>query len=176
LYLLRKQSGDASLMRMPASGGLPQLVWNSPNLDNYYCTNAPVNFCVVGVRERNQMVFYRLVPAEDPPAGGYREAHLRELGRSDYGPIGPIGWGISPDGSRVAMVRRELDQGLIHIVPLAGSAAGHALSPYDVIVKGWTDLAAISWAQEGKGWYVSNQMVRSAGLFFHVDPPGTRRS
>src|SRR5262249_26197696 len=49
-YVLRKQNGEVSLMRMPPSGGLSQVVWNNPNLDRYYCTIAPVNFCVASVR------------------------------------------------------------------------------------------------------------------------------
>jgi hypothetical protein len=118
------------------------------------------------------MVFYRLDPAGDPPPGGFRETQLRELGRSDYGPIGSNGWGLSPDGSRVAMVKPDLYEGRIHIVLLAGAAGGHASPPYEVIVKGWTDLATINWAHEGKGWYVSNHMVRSAGSFLYVDLAG----
>jgi Tol biopolymer transport system component len=168
-YVLRKRNGDASLMQMQPTGGLPQIVWSNANLERYYCTTAPVNFCVAAVRERTQMVFYRIDPGEDPPPGGFRDAQLREVARSDYG---PTSWGISPDGSRLAMIKPELNEGRIHIVPLLRNAGAAAPPPYDVIVKGWTDLVTVSWAHGGKGWYVSNQMERITGPLLYVDPAG----
>jgi serine/threonine protein kinase/Tol biopolymer transport system component len=168
IYLLRKQNGEGSLMRMPASGGLPQVLWKNPRLENFYCTGLPANSCVVSVRDQNRSVFYALNPDEDPPSGQFREGQLREVGRSDYG---PTGWALSPDGSQIAMVKSEPDRACIHVVPLP-DRSGHARSPYDVVVKGWTDLSLVNWAHAGNGWYVSNDMVRSTGFFFYVDLAG----
>jgi hypothetical protein len=160
-------------MRTPVSGGQPQVVWKSPKLLNYYCTTLPANFCVAGTREQNQLVFYRVDPTVDPPAGGLHDTQIPEVGRAGYGPDGyPIGWAISPDGSKVASVRPELNDDHIHIVPLATGAGGSAPAPYDVIVKGWTDLCVINWAHKGQGWYVSNTAVRSTGSFLYVDLDG----
>jgi serine/threonine protein kinase/Tol biopolymer transport system component len=171
-YLARKREGEGAIMRTPVAGGQPQVVWNNPKLLNYYCTTLPANFCVAGVREQNQLVFYR-VPVEDPPEGGFQDKQVPEIGRAGYGPNGyPSGWAISPDGSKVALVRPELNEDRIHIVPLAADGGGRAPAPYDVIVNGWTDLYVINWAHEGKGWYVSNLAIRSTGSFLYVDPDG----
>src|SRR5262249_40423751 len=70
-YVLRTQNGEVSLMRMPPAGGPSQVVWRNRNLDRYYCTTAPVNFCVVALRENTRLVFYRIDPTEDPPSGGF---------------------------------------------------------------------------------------------------------
>ena len=69
------------------------------------------------------------------------------------------------------MVKPEPDRGRIHVLPLPDKA-GRERSPYEIVVKGWTDLWVINWAHAGKGWYVSNQMVRSTGSFIYVDPAG----
>ena len=62
LYLLGPISVAQKLMRVPASGGLPELVLNIPHLGNYYCTRLPVNLCVAAVREEKQLVFYAFDP------------------------------------------------------------------------------------------------------------------
>jgi len=50
-----------------------------------------------------------------------------KIGRAGYGPNGyPSGWAISPDGLKVALVRPELNEDRIQIVPLATSAGGRA--------------------------------------------------
>ena len=172
-YVARKREGEGTLKRTPVSGGQSQVIWNNPKLLNYYCTTLPANFCVAGVREGDQLVFYRVDPKADPPAGGFHDAQIPEIGRAGYGPDGyPSGWAISPDGSKVALVRPERSDGRIHIVPLAARDGGRAPAPYDVVVKGWTDLYVISWAYAGQGWYVSTNAVRSTGSFLYVDPDG----
>jgi Tol biopolymer transport system component len=173
IYTARKQGVEGRLMRAPVSGGQPQLIWKNSKLLNQYCTTLPANFCVAGVREQNQLVFYRIDPNEDPPADGYRDSQVLEIGRAGYGPNGyPSGWAISPDGSKVALVRPELNEERIHIVPLATGAGERAPAPYEVVVKGWTDFYVINWAFKGKGWYVSTNAVRSTGSFLYVDPDG----
>jgi len=156
---------------MPASGGLSEVVLDIPNLANYYCTVPPANFCVVGVREKNELAFYRLEPTKEPPPGGFPKQQLRELGRTDYD---PSDWGISPDGSRVAMLKPDAREGRIHVVSLdsdrAADRGGAAAS--DVIVKGWAELYTLNWAAEGKGWYVANKWMRTAGSFLYVDLKG----
>jgi len=164
LFYERRRETGTELMRMPASGGISRVVLNIPQLVNYYCTTLPANFCVVAIRAQNELIFYRLDPTKDPPPAGFQQAQLLELGRTDYD---PSDWGISPDGSRVAMLKPDAHEGRIHLVPLTGGA-----SPSDVIVKGWTGLFTLNWAADGKGWYVSNRPIRGAGSFLYVDLAG----
>jgi serine/threonine protein kinase len=171
-YIVANQGGGFRMMRTLYAGGLPQTVASNSGLKNYYCTTLPANFCVIGFAEQNQLVFRRLDPQADPPADGFDFSQLRELARTDYS---PTDWGLSPDGSRVAMVRPEPDTARIHIVPLDPDHPGRPAE--DVIVKGWTRLQTLNWAYQGRGWYVSNRVdsngeARAEASFAFIDPIG----
>ena len=166
-YLVNAQDG-VRMIRMPASGGVPQLVLRDARLRNYFCTGMPANFCAVAFGDANQLVVRRLDPTLEPPPAGFSAAELRELARTDYS---PTDWGVSPDGSSLAMVRPDPQEARIHIIALNGAPA------QDVIVKGWTALQTLNWAPGGKGWYVASRMVangltRAAAPFAYVDPAG----
>ena len=180
LYKVETQGGAWKLMRMPASAGLsqaglpqaqdglPQLVLDNASMRSFFCTTMPVNFCAVAIAEPNQLVFHRLDPAREPPAGGFTAAQLPELARTDYK---PTDWGIAPDGSRLALVRPDPGEARIHIISLNGQPVS------DVMVRGWTALQTLNWALGGNGWYVSSRMnadnvARTPAPFAHVDPAG----
>ncbi|MGA8764472.1 MAG: hypothetical protein WB562_16510, partial [Candidatus Sulfotelmatobacter sp.] len=129
LYLLGPIGVAQKLMRMPTSGGLPELVLNIPNLGNYYCTRLPVNLCVAAVREEKQLVFYAFDPGKKPPPGGTPQNELREVARTDYE---PSDWGLSPDGASIAMVRPDDQEGRIRILPLSSPARHTAQGARDV--------------------------------------------
>jgi eukaryotic-like serine/threonine-protein kinase len=173
LYILGGSENERRLMRMPVSGGASEVVIQSPGLNNYYCTPAAANLCVAGEREQNSLVFYAFDPAQKLPAAGIPRSELRELARTDYN---PSDWGLSPDGSSIAMVRPDTREGRVHIISLAGR--GHArpgmeaAPAHDVLVEGWTNLYNLNWAADGKGWYICNAAVTGGSTFLHVDLQG----
>jgi serine/threonine protein kinase/Tol biopolymer transport system component len=171
LYFLGGSEQRRRLMRMPASGGPSEMVIQSPGLKNYYCTPPAANLCVAGEREQNSLVFYAFDPAQKLPPGGIPQSGLRELARTDYN---PSDWGLSPDGSSIAMVRPDNREGRIHIISLAGRGrAGMGTAPaHDVLVQGWTNLFNLNWAADGKGWYICNAPVAGGSTFLHVDLQG----
>jgi serine/threonine protein kinase len=167
LYGLKKQNGDFSLMRMPVSGGAPELLWNVRRIAHYYCTNLPANFCVLEEQRGGQMAFHLLDLSREPPPAGFAE--LPEVGRTDWV---PTNWALSPDGSSIAMVKDDSSEDRIRILKLR-SALDNGMNPLsDVRLSGWTGLYTITWAHAGRGWYVSNRMVRSTGSFLYVDLTG----
>jgi serine/threonine protein kinase/Tol biopolymer transport system component len=171
LYFLRGGEHQQRLMRMPASGGPSEVVIESPALANFYCATAAANLCVVGEREQNSLVFYAFDPSREPPQGGIAQRDLRELARTDYN---PSDWGLSPDGSSIAMVRPDNGEGRVRIISLAGPGhSGIGAAPArDVIVEGWTNLYNLNWAANGKGWYICNAPVAGGSTFLHVDLKG----
>jgi Tol biopolymer transport system component/tRNA A-37 threonylcarbamoyl transferase component Bud32 len=174
LYRQPMPNGGQRLMRIPLSGGLPQMMLNDSRMRNYYCTSRPTNFCVVSLAEQNQMVFREIDPSADPPANGFQASQLRELARTDYA---LTDWGISPDGSSVAMVRPDPDEARIHIIPLGGDSGRAGTLRSDVVVEAWTGLYTLNWAPDGKGWYVSTRVTSNGGLrvpvtFAYVDLAG----
>src|SRR5262249_57208430 len=55
----------------------------------------------------------------------------------------------SPDGSSVALVTSEEQEGHIRVLPLNGGALR------DIAVKGWGEFRTIFWSVDGKGFYVA---------------------
>jgi serine/threonine protein kinase/Tol biopolymer transport system component len=108
------------LMRMPVSGGPSELVIQSPRLVNYYCTTSGDGLCVAGEREQNRLVFYAFDPTQKLPTGGIPQSDLHELASTDYN---PSDWGLSPDGSSIAMVRPDNREGRISF-RCGGAATG----------------------------------------------------
>jgi serine/threonine protein kinase len=169
-YVEGNTTSSWRLMRMAASGGPSELVIEGQDLENYYCSTAAANLCVVAEREQNELVFYAFDPAQKLPAGGIPRKDLRELARTDYN---PNDWGLSPDGSSIAMVRPSNREGRIHIISLetrghTGRVVGTAPA-HDVLVDGWTNLFNLNWAADGTGWYICNQSNPAGATFLYVD-------
>ena len=171
LYVLSNPA-STRLMRMAASGGPSEVVIAGQGAENYYCTTAAANRCVVGEREGNQLVFYAFDPAQKLPPGGIPRSDLRELARTDYN---PSDWGLSPDGASIAMVRPDNREGRVHIIslPERGEAGRVVGTPtHDVLVEGWANLYNLNWAADGKGWYICTRTDPAASTFFYVDLQG----
>jgi serine/threonine protein kinase/DNA-binding winged helix-turn-helix (wHTH) protein/Tol biopolymer transport system component len=161
------------LMRMAVSGGSSELVIEGQNLDNYYCSTAAANLCVVSEREQNQLVFYAFDPGQKLAPGGIPRRDLRELVRTDYD---PSDWGLSPDGAMIAMVRPSNREARIHVISLeerdyTGRSVGRTPA-YDVLVEGWTNLFNVNWAADGRGWYICNRSDPAGSTFLYVDLKG----
>jgi Tol biopolymer transport system component len=172
-YIAGDTTSSWRFMRMAASGGPSELVIEGQDLENYYCTTAAANLCVVAEREQNQVVFYAFDPAQKLPPGGILRRDLRELARTDYI---PSDWGLSPDGASIAMVRPSNREGRIHIISLeerdhTGGGVGKAQA-HDVLVEGWTNLFNLNWAADGTGWYICNHSSPGGSTFLYVDLKG----
>jgi serine/threonine protein kinase len=172
-YIAGNTTSNWRLMRMPAAGGPSELVLDGQDLENYYCSAAAANLCVVSEREQNQLVFYALDPAQKLPPGGIQRKDLRELARTDYN---PTDWGLSPDGASIAMVRPSNGEGRIHTISLEGRGhTGPAVGStpaHDVLVEGWTNLFNLNWTTAGTGWYICSRLDPAGATFLFVDLKG----
>jgi dipeptidyl aminopeptidase/acylaminoacyl peptidase len=74
LYVAGNSASENRLMRMPASGGPSEGILDGRDMQNYYCTAAAANMCVIGKREQGQLVSYVFDPAQRLPPGGIRGA------------------------------------------------------------------------------------------------------
>ncbi len=173
LYVAGSAQSNWRLMRMAVAGGPSEVVIEGQDLENYYCTPASGDRCVVAEREQDQLVFYAFDPAQKLPPGGIRRSDLRELARTDYN---PIDWGLSPDGASIAMVRPSNREGRIRVIPLPGrgqAGAGTGAAPaHDVLVEGWTNLFNLNWAADGAGWYICSRSDPEGANFLYVDLKG----
>ena len=166
LYVLGNATSNWRLMRMAASGGPSELVIEGQELESYYCATSAANLCVAAERDQNQLVFYAFDPAQKLPPDGIPRKDMRELARTDYD---PTDWGLSPDGSSIAMVRHSNGEGRIHIISLkdpgrTGRAVGTA-PVRDVLIESWTNLVNLNWAADGTGWYICSRSDPAGSTF-----------
>jgi eukaryotic-like serine/threonine-protein kinase len=158
--LYAESAGESSdsyrLMRRATGGGSPATLveaFDYGRADNFWCSSNPkaASPCVLGLREGEDYVFYSL----DPVRG-----KGRRLGKIDV--IGKfMGWGVSPDGSRLALVDRDKYGRRIEILTLAdGSWREVTLDP------GAGNLQSIAWAADGKGFFATAWRPDSYDLLY----------
>ncbi len=132
------------LMRVSATGGPARpLTSETINTDStraaICCTPGNAGTCVMGKREKgkNEYVFFAFDAERGPSSVLARIA--------DRPPF--VGWDLSPDGSRVAVVNHF--DNIIRIVSLRdGSQKG-------IQANGWAGFEFISWAADGKAVFVN---------------------
>lgn len=137
------------LMRRPVAAGSPEMVLEQPAVD-YRCPVKPSSPCVLGQKEGKQEVFYAL----DPVRGRGDRLGTIEVG-DDYN------WGISPDGSRLALIDQQKYTGRIESLILS-DGTWHEIS----MEPGWGRLQSISGAANGKGFFVTSVLPDSYNLLY----------
>lgn len=165
LYIARPklQSGSSApmrLMRVPVSGGTPQLVLTTADYNDHHCARSPATLCVLG--ESGESSLHKFVfTAFDPVEGRGRELNRIPI----EPPYSDYSWSLSPDGSRIALTTFDEHAGRIHILAL-GSGDAH-----DLNIIGWARLNSMDWSADGKGLFVSSQSLGGATLLY-VDLEG----
>lgn len=143
------------LMRIAMSGGTPYTVLTSDTYGRPRCAVSPSKLCAFA--EQNNDGEPIIFTAFDAQGRGL------ELARFQTEPRTPYGWSLSPDGTRIAILKNWDSQ--IHVLSLNGQHLMH------VAVKGATHLAGIYWNADGKGWFTASQS--SAGtVLLYVDLHG----
>jgi Tol biopolymer transport system component len=149
------------IMRVPTSGGAPQLVVEGQGIDGLDCSRTPRGLCVFGERtpDGKQYIFTAFEPVQ---------GRGRQLARVDLKqPTVSYLWSLSRDGSRLAFTQYEEHERdrRIQVIPLAGGRGVEA------VLRGQTWLRSVRWAVDGKGLYVGSNPATGGGLFF-VDMEG----
>jgi Tol biopolymer transport system component len=159
-------SKTVSLMRIPASGGVPQLVLQVPKGLNYDCARAMAGLCVV--LEETEDGRYATVTAFDPLKG--RGKTLRTMQKDATAHFYDFGSALSPDGSTLAIARSRAADIRIRLLSLTGGP------DREITVKGWSNLAwmGLSWAHDQKGFYCSSVAAGNNPLLY-VDLQGNAR-
>jgi serine/threonine protein kinase len=138
----RWEPGDSTirLMSTPEQGGARSTLMAGRY--DYACGNLPSAPCVLSDLKEGRLTFFRLDPVkgrgeEIAHIDGYHEASAR--------------WGLSPDGSRLAIVDPGGPKGEIQILNMADRKI--TILP----VRDWKrgSLALISWAADGRGWFAT---------------------
>jgi len=165
LYVVIPKPSEAiRLMRIPISGGVPQLVLQMSKGLNHDCARAPARLCVVF--EESQDGQHVTVSAFDPIKGRGKTLKTIEKDASAHA----FGSALSPDGSTFAIAQSFDAEIRIRLLSLFGS------SDREITVKGWPNLAwmGLYWAPDQKGFYCSS-VSPQVNTLLYVDLQRTAR-
>ena len=133
------------IMRVPVSGGPPQLVLTALGTTDIHCTRAPANLCVFDEQQQGHLMFTSV----DPIKGRGRALATMEMELSMT-----IPWDLSPDGSQVVMTR----EGRIRLLSLKSGVTT------DLAVRGWDSFGEVNWSADGNALFVSSQTNQDTTL------------
>src|SRR6266851_4791292 len=144
------------IMRVPTSGGPPQLVLTALGTTDIRCTRAPANLCIFNELQQDHFLFTSV----DPIKG-----RGRALASMEMEPSMAIPWDLSPDGSQVVMTR----EGRIRLLSLKSGVTT------DLAVRGWNSFGEVDWSADGNALFVSSQTSQDTTLL-RVDLRGEPRA
>jgi Tol biopolymer transport system component len=153
-------SGTAPLMRVPFSGGTPELISRVRNGSFILRARAPSNLCAIAepAEDRKQMV----ITAFDPIKG--LGPKLTQFATDPTKELQDLS--ISPDETQLAVI--PTPDGPIQILSLRGQAR------QEIAQNGWKHPETVNWAADGKGLFVSTAMTGGATLLY-LDLQGNPR-
>jgi DNA-binding winged helix-turn-helix (wHTH) protein/Tol biopolymer transport system component len=146
------ESRARSIMRIPLTGGAPQLVVTARPHSHVLCARSPATLCVIGepTEDRKQII----LTAFDPVKGRGVELIKFDLDPDDDRWV----LDLSPDGTRIAATRKP--EGPIYILSLNGQPTR------EINVKGRKGMLSLDWAADGNGLYVSAEAPLGAELLY----------
>ena len=138
------------LMRIPALGGSPEQVLEARIDDaaGFDCPVRPASSCVFSHWEQGQLIFYALDPVQ---------GRGKELARTKLGPAADLGWRVSPEGSRIAVVSTDQLREQVRILDFRNGTERNLPLPH-----GWR-IWSLSWTADGNALFAA--AVRSTGYF-----------
>ena len=152
------------LLRIPVSGGVPQLVLETKAEHSFDCARAPASLCVI--LETSQDEKHLTVTAFDPLKG--RGKTLRTIEKDPSAP--GFESALSPDGSTFALSIGGKPDIHIRLLSLSGG------SDREITVKSWPNLAwnGLYWSADGRGLYCSFNSPQGVAILY-VDLKGNAR-
>ena len=143
------------LMSMSVSGGIPRMVLQESGINNFLCARTPLTVCVFSKTVGATLSFINF----DAVRG-----KGRELARFEGWP----NWGLSPNGSQLAIVTDDHGGRLRFLSPATGVA-------HDVIVKEWPVLRGVDWTADSGSVLIASGTTRGTSVILEVDVEGNAR-
>jgi Tol biopolymer transport system component len=160
LYLQDADEGKTRIMRVPSSGGAPEMVLEGKGIIGLKCSLSPATPCVLGEEtpDRKQFIF----TAFDPMKGRGRELTRVTLKKT----VEDSFWDLTRDGSRLAFAHDV--QGNERRIQILSLSSGKSR---DVVIQHELHMKSLDWAIEGKGFFVG-AIGPMVGVLFFVDLDG----
>jgi Tol biopolymer transport system component/DNA-binding winged helix-turn-helix (wHTH) protein len=166
LYLLNPSASDADrrirLMRVPLSGGTPQLLLAELGITNVQCARAPAAVCLFSKFSTNGLVFMTF-----DPVSGKENEFTRIVDPEWY----LHNWTLSPDGTTLALSKKHRVQepAAIRLLPVAGGTERTITFPP------WAGVAFIDWAADGRSLWVRASSPAGTQTLLNVDLHGNAK-
>jgi len=147
-----------SIDRVAATGGAPQPIYTSSNIEDFHCSRSPRGICVVRESVGNEALVYYLL---DPMTG-----RGPELARTAWETNVLGDWSLSADGKTVAKASHDLVHPGFSVIPLVNPVGlpqpthtnlrfqTHKLATRKITVAGFGNVLCPSWTVEGNGFFV----------------------
>jgi len=154
--------GPSPLLRIPSAGGRPEPLLNLLPGSSVSCARPPSSLCAIV--EPSEDGKHEIVRVLDPIKGKGPELTRFDVTAELSVDRSPA-WGISPDGTRLAVSTGRT--GPIRIISLHGK-------PTRIIPVKDLSLGQFGWTPDGKGFFISNY-VEGRGELLHLDLQGNKK-
>jgi len=146
--------GTQQLMRVPVTGGPPQLVLEGKGINNLQCARLPSTLCIYSELAPGEEHFYTF----DPLKGKGKEITGAAIHESDFY---SFNWSLSPDGKLLAFSKKFVTQGkpAIRLFSLVDAKERRISLP------GWAGIATLDWSADGKSLWSTAFTTSETGLW-----------
>jgi Tol biopolymer transport system component len=152
------------LLRTPVAGGTATPIEIGGPLDEFRCPLFGSSCVLREVKGHQEFVYYALDPVKGKG---------RELGRTPWLPHLLGDWDVSPDGSTVALPYHDPANRKVRLASLR--TGSERPQEREIAVDVPAALYGLTWAADGKGWYMAVQTSVGSSLLFYVSLSGTSR-
>ena len=147
LYVSQAGGSDSPwrLMRVAASGGAPEKVLEVAGRDaaDFHCSVLTSASCAVGIWEGDELAFYKVDPVKERGS---------ELARVKTARTNFMTWGMSPDGSQIALATDKLADHILVFDLVHGTQKPLPKK------KSWA-VYSVRWTSDGKGLFLAVQDI-----------------
>jgi Tol biopolymer transport system component/DNA-binding winged helix-turn-helix (wHTH) protein len=164
ILFARNQDGHnrqapVSLMRLPLSGGTPQLVLSEPGIANFQCSRAPSTVCVLSQISSDSLDFFTF-----DPVTGKKSPLTRIEGAASH----VQNWSLCPDGLTLALAKKT------HVPGPADIRLFSIADGKDRILRlpAWSGISSLDWAADGRTIWVTASSPAGLQTLLNVDLHG----
>ncbi len=153
------RQGLVRLMRLPVSGGTPQLVLAEPSITNFQCARAPSTVCVFSQVSSDSLDFFTF-----DPVTGKKTPLTRIEGAASH----LQNWSLCPDGLTLALAKKTHVPGPANI-RLFSIADGKDRT---LTLQDWSGISSLDWAADGRTIWVTASSSAGIQTLLNVDLRG----
>ena len=153
------RQGLVRLMRLPVSGGTPQLVLTEPSITNFQCARVPSTVCVFSQVSSDSLDFFTF-----DPVTGKKTPLTRIEGAASH----KENWSLCPDGLTLALAKKTNVPGPadIHLFSIADG------KDRTLTLQNWSGISSLDWAADGHTIWVTATSPVGIQTLLNVDLRG----